>query len=158
MGILSDALRKLTGAAGAAGPQATGNPLLHHVLDMINDPSTGGLQGLVNKFNAGGLGGIVSSWVGTGQNQAISPQQVTQALGTSHVQQIAQASGKPVSAVAAELALLLPTVIDKLTPQGSIPQGSALAQGLTMLKNTLGAAAAPGAPAASTTPPTGSSR
>ena len=153
MGILSDALRKLTGAAGAASPQAGGNPLIQHVLSMLNDPSTGGLQGLVDKFHAKGLGGIVNSWVGTGQNQPISAEQITQALG-SHVQQIAQASGTPASGVAQQLAALLPTVIDKLTPQGSVPAGGALAQGLAMLKNTLGAAAAPGAPATSPTPPT----
>jgi len=153
MGIL-DALRKLTGAAGGANPQAGGNPLLQHVLNMINDPSTGGLQGLVDKFKAQGLGGIAASWVGTGQNQPISAQQITQALG-SHVQQIAQASGTPASGVAQQLASLLPTVIDKLTPQGQIPAGGALAQGLAMLKNTLGAAAAPpGAPNPTTTPPT----
>ena len=146
MGIL-DSLRKLTGAMGAANPQAGGNPLLNHVLTMINDPNTGGLQGLVDKFHAQGLGGIVSSWVGTGQNQAITAQQITHALGADRVQQVAQASGTPVSAVAAQLATLLPSVIDKLTPQGSIPQGNALAQGLAALRNTLGAAAAPGASA-----------
>jgi len=151
MGIIGDALRKLTGAPGAASPQAGANPLLQHVLTMINDPSTGGLQGLVDKFHAQGLGGIVNSWVGTGQNQPVTPAQITQALGP-HVQQIAQASGTSVSGVAAQLAALLPTVIDKLTPQGTIPAGGALAQGLAMLRNTLGGAAAPGAPA--TTPPT----
>ena len=153
MGIL-DALRRVSGAFGAANPQAGGNPLVNHVLTMINDPNTGGLQGLVDRFHSQGLGGIVSSWVSTGQNQAISPDQITRALGADRVQQAAQASGTPVSAVAAQLAALLPTVIDKLTPQGSIPQGSALTQGLAALKNTLGAAATPGASATPTTPQT----
>ena len=153
MGILGDALRKLTGAQGAATTAAGGNPILQHVLTMINDPSTGGLQWLLDKFHAQGLGGIVNSWVGTGQNQAISPQQITQALGNTHLQQIAQASNTPVSAVATQLAALLPTVIDKLTPTGSVPTSGALAQGLAMLRSTLGAAA-PGAPTTSTTPPT----
>jgi uncharacterized protein YidB (DUF937 family) len=154
MGFISDALAKLTGTGSTTGPQAGGNPLLQHVLELINNPATGGLQGLVDKFHANGLGSIVSSWVGTGQNQAISPQQITQALG-SHVEQIAQKTGAPASAVASQLAALLPNVIDKLTPQGSIPTGGALAQGLAMLKNTLGASAAPAAGSTSTTPPTG---
>jgi uncharacterized protein YidB (DUF937 family) len=158
MGTLGDVLRRVTGAFGTATPQAGGNPLLNHVLNMINDPGTGGLQGLVDRFHSQGLGGIVNSWVSTGQNQAISPEQITRALGADRVQQAAQASGTPASAVAAQLAALLPTVIDKLTPQGSIPQGSAIAQGLAALRNTLGAAAAPGAPATPTTPQTRSPR
>jgi len=158
MGMLSDALRRVTGAFGAASPQAGGNPVLNQVLNMINDPKTGGLQGLVDRFHAQGLGSIVNSWVSTGQNQAISPEQITHALGADRVQQAAQASGTPASAVAAQLAALLPNVIDKLTPQGSVPQGGALAQALATLKNTLGAAATPGAPATPTTPQTRSPR
>ena len=153
-GLVSQALSTAQPAPGAAGANANPGEIVNAVIGLINNPATGGLQGLVDKFHANGLGSIVSSWVGTGQNQAISPQQITQALG-SHVEQIAQKTGAPASAVASQLAALLPNVIDKLTPQGSIPTGGALAQGLAMLKNTLGASAAPAAGSTSTTPPTG---
>jgi uncharacterized protein YidB (DUF937 family) len=150
MGILGDLAARISGAYGGA-PGAGGNQLAHSVLQMLNDPSTGGLQGLVQRFHDQGLGSIVSSWVGTGANQAISADQMTHALGATGVQQLAQNSGRPAASVAAELAALLPGLIDKLTPAGTIPQGGALAQGLALLKNSLGAT--PAAPAAPTTPP-----
>ena len=151
MGFLSDLAAKLTGGAGAATPATGGNPLVNGVLQMLSDPNTGGLQGLVQKFHDKGLGTIVSSWVGTGANQAISPDQLTHALGADRVQQLAQAAGKPAGSVASELSALLPMMVDKLTPTGAVPGGSALAQGLAALRGSLGAAqAAPPAP----TPPT----
>jgi uncharacterized protein YidB (DUF937 family) len=144
MGFLGNIAARLSGASGSTAP-AGGNPLVHNVLQMLTDPNTGGLQGLVQKFHDKGLGSIVSTWVGTGANQPISPDQLTHALGADRLQQVAQSTGKPAGAVASELAALLPTLIDKLTPTGTIPQGSALAQGLAALRNSL-SAAAPGAP------------
>ena len=53
MGILD----KLAGMFGGSQPQGgAGNPLVHHILTMISDPSTGGLQGLVQSFHDKGLG------------------------------------------------------------------------------------------------------
>ena len=150
MGILGNlAARILGGSGGTANPAAAGNPLVHSVIQMLSDPRTGGLQGLVQSFHDKGLGGIVSSWVGTGANQPISPDQLTHALGGDRLQQMAQSTGAPVSSVASQLAALLPTMIDKLTPAGTIPESGALAQGLAMLKGPLGAA-----PAAPTSPST----
>lgn len=149
MGILD----KLAGMFGGSQPQGgAGNPLVHHILTMISDPSTGGLQGLVQSFHDKGLGAVVSSWVSTGANQPISPDQVAHALGADRVQQMAQATGVPAASVATQLSALLPTIIDKLTPQGTIPQGGVLAQGLSMLRNSLGAHPAPATPTATTTP------
>jgi len=154
MGILDSIRNLLSGAPGgtATGPQAGGNPLVHHILQMLSDPSTGGLQGLVQQFHDRGLGSVVSSWVGTGANQSITPDQLTHALGAQRVQQMAQASGTPPAAMLSQLTTLLPTIIDKLTPSGTIPESGMLAQGMAMLRQTLGAA--PAAPAAPTSTPT----
>jgi len=143
MGFLDDLKGKLAGALGGATQQGGANPVVTHVLQMLNDPATGGLQGLVQSFHDKGLGGIVSSWVGTGANQPITPDQITHALGADRVNQIAQATGTQQGAAASQLAALLPTIIDKLTPQGKIPEGGALAQGLSALRSALGAPAAP---------------
>jgi uncharacterized protein YidB (DUF937 family) len=142
MGILSDLAARLFGAPGSTTSPAGGNPLAHSVLQMLTDPNTGGLQGLVQRFHDKGLGGIVSSWVGTGANQPITADQLTHALGADRLQQIAQSAGKPTGTAASELAALLPMMIDKLTPTGAIPDGSALAKGLAALRTSLGAASA----------------
>ncbi len=150
MGILDAIKAQVAGAVGGAPAQGggVGNPLVSHVLQMISNPGTGGLQGIVQAFQAKGLGGIVESWVSTGPNQPIAPDQINHALG-DHVQQMAQASGMPANAVATQLSALLPDIINRLTPQGTVPQGGALAQGLSILEKALGAHAAP-----TQTPPT----
>jgi uncharacterized protein YidB (DUF937 family) len=88
----------------------------------------GGINGLVQAFQSNGLGGVVSSWIGTGANQAITPDQIQQVLGSGAVQAMAQKLGVSPGAAGATLAQLLPTVIDKLTPNGTVPEHSNLMQ------------------------------
>jgi len=47
--------------------------LASHAMELINNPETGGLSGLVQQFHDKGLGEIVNSWVGPGGNHR-SPQ------------------------------------------------------------------------------------
>ena len=148
MGILDDIKGKLAGALGGTTAPQGGNAIVNSIFQMLTDPNTGGLQGLVKNFHDKGLGTVVSSWVGTGSNLPITPDQVTQALGANRLQQIAQGAGTHPGAVAPQLAALLPTIIDKLTPTGTVPESSALAQGLAMLRKSMGAA--PTAPTAPT--------
>jgi uncharacterized protein YidB (DUF937 family) len=104
--------------------------------DFISNHSSGsGLAGLVQQFQQKGFGDIVSSWVGTGQNQAISAEQIQQALGSEQIQQFAQQAGMQSSEVSSALAQLLPQVVDKLTPNGQLPAQGDLQ---SMLGNILG--------------------
>ena len=125
-----------------------GGAILSRVVSMINDPNVGGLSGLVQTFESRGLGGIVSSWIGTGANQPISAQQITHALGEDRVQEIAQSTGTSATAVAGQLATLLPALIDKLTPNGTVPESSTLASALSMAQAALGGAKQTEAPPA----------
>jgi uncharacterized protein YidB (DUF937 family) len=54
-------------------------------------------------------------------------------LGHDSVQQAAQSAGVSHSAAASGLAALLPILVDKLTPGGNVPSGSALQSGLSSL-------------------------
>jgi uncharacterized protein YidB (DUF937 family) len=81
----------------------------------------GGVQGIVNQFEQNGLGATVKSWVGTGPNQPITPAQVHQALGPDLLQQLAAKSGLPVQELAEKLSQILPQAVDKMTPNGTIP-------------------------------------
>jgi uncharacterized protein YidB (DUF937 family) len=119
-----------------AGGQSGGNsPLLNVVMQLINNPQTGGLGGLVQSFQQGGLGNIVNSWVSTGQNLPISAEQIQAVLGGGKLQEIAAQLGVSTEQVSGGLADLLPQVVDKLTPNGQVPQGGdLLAQGFDMLK------------------------
>jgi uncharacterized protein YidB (DUF937 family) len=111
------------------------NPLATSVLQMIqNQP--GGLQGMVQCFQQKGLGGVVSSWVGTGANSPITADQVHEVLGSDQVKALAARAGINPDTASAAIAQMLPTIVDKLTPNGSVPDHSSVMDMATsMLKN-----------------------
>ena len=82
----------------------------------------GGLQGVVNQFEQNGFGSTVQSWVSTGPNHPISPDAVQQTLGPELLQQLAARSGLSVQELTQKLAQVLPQAVDKMTPDGTIPQ------------------------------------
>jgi uncharacterized protein YidB (DUF937 family) len=119
MGLLDNlenqALGKVMGSAGGS------NPLVAGLLQMIqNQP--GGLSGLVQTFEQKGMGGLVSSWVSTGPNPPISPDQVHEALGSDQVKALAAKAGISPDAASAAIAQVLPGLVDKLTPNGAVPE------------------------------------
>lgn len=122
---------KLSGGEGQ-------NPLLETIMGLVNNPETGGLTGLVETFKRKGLGDVVSSWIGTGQNQPVSGEQIQQVLGDEQIEQIAEKTGASKDEVAGGLATLLPGIIDKLTPGGTLPEAGLLQQGLSMLTGKFG--------------------
>ena len=130
-------LKNQTGNQAAAGSADHG--LLESVIGMITDPQSGGLSGLIEKISQGGLGEQVASWVGTGKNLPVSAEQIQAALGSPFIQDLAAKFGINTSDVAGSLAGLLPQVVDKLTPDGQVPQDSGLLEmglkGLTSLLN-----------------------
>jgi uncharacterized protein YidB (DUF937 family) len=117
----------------AAGKVAGSNPAAAEILQMIqNHP--GGLSGLVQSFQTNGLGGLVNSWTGTGENQAVSSAQIQQVLGSDKIQAIAQKLGISPEVASSTLSQLLPTMVDKLTPNGQVPEhGSLLQMGESVL-------------------------
>ena len=130
MGFFDDLVGKVTGAV--KGPEGQGG-LVEGVLGLLTNKETGGLEGLMQSFNQQGLGDIISSWVGTGNNAAITPDQVQEVLGSDVIQQLAEKSGVSVDAAKAQLSELLPGLIDKLTPEGKIPEGGLLDKGIGLL-------------------------
>jgi uncharacterized protein YidB (DUF937 family) len=111
------------------------NPLASGLLQMIqNQP--GGLQGLVQSFHDKGMGGLVSSWVGSGANCPITADQIHQVLGSDQVKALAAKAGISPDAAGSAIAQLLPGLVDKLTPNGSVPDHSnVLAMASSMLQN-----------------------
>ncbi|NTV68965.1 MAG: DUF937 domain-containing protein [Azonexaceae bacterium] len=131
MGLLDSVVGALAG-----GQSGGDNPLLNIVMQLVNNPQTGGLGGLLQSFQQGGLGDVVKSWVSTGQNLPISAEQIQAVLGGGQLQNIAAQLGVSPDQASGSLADLLPQVVDKLTPNGQLPEGGdLLAQGLDMLKN-----------------------
>jgi len=118
--LIQAALSMLTNQSGAGGADAGG---------------ISGLDGLLNQFHNAGLTDVVQTWIGNGQNQAVSPDQVQQALGGGQLEQLAQAAGISPDEAASHLSEILPGLIDKLTPNGQVP---AAGGGLGNLAGILG--------------------
>ena len=132
MGLLDSVLGAVAGnAQGGSGGlsdiigMVSKNPdLLKAAAGMLgNDGGLGGLDGLVSKFQQAGLGDVIGSWIGSGANQAISPDQLTNVLGSDALGGIASKLGLDQGDVAGQLSNLLPGLVDKLTPAGQAPAG-----------------------------------
>jgi uncharacterized protein YidB (DUF937 family) len=134
MGLLDGMAKGFLGSILGSG--SSQNPLMDIVFGLIANPQTGGLQGLIQTFNEKGLGDAVSSWISTGENQPVSGNQIQRVLGGNFIQGIAQQLGSSKSEVSGGLANLLPQIIDKLTPNGSLPESDQLSQGLELLRKS----------------------
>ena len=109
------------------------NPLATGLLHMINN-TPGGLSGMLQSFHDQGLGGLMTSWIGTGQNLPISADQIQHVLGSEQVKELAAKAGISPDIASNALSQLLPTLVDKLTPNGQLPQHSSLLEtGMSIL-------------------------
>lgn len=135
MGLFDEAMSLAKGqlAEGAEGESG----VLGAIMGLINNPQSGGLSGLVSQLSQGGLGEAVASWVGTGANQPVSADAIQQALGNGKIQELAAQAGIAPDMLSSGLAQMLPGVIDKLTPNGEVPSGDLMEQGLSLLKGKL---------------------
>ncbi|MBZ9998506.1 MULTISPECIES: YidB family protein [unclassified Mesorhizobium] len=82
----------------------------------------GGLGGLLDKLKNSGHGNVADSWVGTGQNQPINANDLGNAIGPQVIREIAQRTGLDEQELLKQLSAALPGIVDKLTPNGQVPQ------------------------------------
>ena len=125
MGLLDDVLA-MAGSAGAQQSQHAS--ALGAILSYLNSPQVGGLAGLQSMFQQGGLGHIISSWIGNGQNLPISASQLQNVLHGGALNQAAQQAGMDTSQLTGLMSTLLPHLVDKVSPNGQLPDASALQQ------------------------------
>ncbi len=144
MGLLDSVVGALGNSqgGGSGGGQAE---LLKAVVGMLGQGGgagggagdLGGLTGLASKFQQSGLGDVMNSWIGTGENKPIAPDALGGVLGNDMVAGMAKQLGVNNNDLLGQLSQLLPQVVDKLTPNGQIPQAGA-AGGMGDLAGLLG--------------------
>jgi len=102
--------------------------------EMFNQ--NGGLNGVLDKLKAGGLGDAAASWVGKGANLPVSADQISSALGSGAIADMAAKFGISPDTLSAQIAQHLPAVIDKMTPNGEVTadSGNILSSVLGMFK------------------------
>jgi uncharacterized protein YidB (DUF937 family) len=137
MGLLGTLEQQIGGnLLGNLGGNQQG-ALLQSVMGLVS--KSGGLSGLVNKFNQNGLGQHIQSWIGKGENLPITGEHVQQVFGDDQIQQVAQQAGVEPAHASNLIAKLLPTLVDKLTPQGQPVNDAEAHQGLSaMMSGGLG--------------------
>jgi len=96
--------------------------------DQAHAAMSGGLDELLQRFQQSGYGDIVNSWIGTGSNRPVAPDQLNQALSPETVDELSQQTGVPRHEVLSELSQALPTMVDRLTPEGRIPDQQEMAR------------------------------
>jgi len=134
MGFLDDVVGKVKETIGGGEHSALAN----EILGLLSGGSEGGgLQGLIHSFKEKGLGDIVSSWVGTGQNLPISGDQLKTGLGADLIGRLAAKVGVSPDVATSKLTEILPGIVDKLTPEGTVPESGLLQQGLNFLRGNL---------------------
>ena len=132
---LGDMLGRVTD--GADGNRASGDP----GADATNS-TTGGLGGLLGGLLGGKLGGsgvsgglgdliqtmaggghrdIADSWVQTGSNREPNARQLEEALGADTLEKLGQQTGLGREELLSRLQAVLPSAVDKMTPQGRLP-------------------------------------
>ena len=120
MGLLDIAGDLLGGQSGGG----TNAALLNAVTGMLASGSpVGGLPGLVQLLQTSGLGDVVGSWVGAGENKPVSAQQLQAALPSDMLAGLTKQLGGSQGDLLGQLSQMLPQLIDKLTPDGIVPEG-----------------------------------
>jgi len=132
MGIFDSIAGQVLGRNGGAQ-----NSLLNAVMSMVGNQKAGGLSGLVEQFKGNGLEDIINSWVGTGKNLPITPEQIQQGLGEKAVSSLASQAGLSSQEVTAKLSQLLPQIVDKLTPDGTVSQSNVMSKGADLLRGLM---------------------
>lgn len=110
-GGMGDILGQILGGGGGVGGGQMG---------------AGGLGSLIEGFQRAGYGEQASSWVGTGQNSSIPPEAIEQVFGRGGLAEIARQAGVSEADAAQGLSQLLPEVVDRVTPNGDVPDLDAL--------------------------------
>lgn len=135
MGLFGQIAGAVGGGLGRQGNLGGNSSLLSAIMQLVSNPQGGGLSGLLASFHQAGLGDAADSWVSTGQNKPVSPGDVQRALGDERVGSFASQLGVSREEASGQLAEALPQVVDKLTPDGAVPQeGDLMSRGVDLLK------------------------
>ena len=122
-GGLADILGQVLGGSGGRG--GTGGGL-------------GGLGGLLEQLQRAGFAAEADSWVGRGQNRPLPPDAMGSVFGREGIEEIARRTGFSADDVSRGLSQLLPEVVDRVTPNGEVPDLDSLSASVDDLARRMG--------------------
>src|SRR6185295_2995273 len=106
-------------AGGPAGTQPQSGSILD---DIANKFGAGdALRQVLDRFKAAGSGDKVDSWVKQGPSQPIQPHEVEAAIDPETLDALSKQTGLSREELLRRLANELPDAVDKMTPEGRLP-------------------------------------
>lgn len=126
MGLLDELVGSLTASDRNVSNDQAGALVRGVLASLAGGGQEAGIEGLSRRLQGAGLGDVISSWIGAGANQPVEPSALDRALRGSPLEGVASRAGLGGIAGAAALAVLLPKLIDKLTPGGQVPPAERL--------------------------------
>lgn len=130
-GGLGDILGSLLGGAGGGGLGAGSGGMQGGGLGGLLAGGgglgglLGGLAGMLGGMRGRGLSQQVDSWVSPNENQPVSAQDLEQHFDPRDLDEAAQQAGTDRASLLEELRHVLPQFVDRMTPQGTLPQPGA---------------------------------
>jgi len=128
-----DILNTIQSALGGGDKK---DDLMSSVMGLLG--GQGGLDKMIGQFASKGLGDVIGSWVSTGKNLPVSGDQLQSVLGKDTINNLASKLGMDKGALTSQLTNLLPNVVDKLTPNGKVPDGDIVSQATDLLGGLFG--------------------
>lgn len=114
--------------------------LLGQVLGGGTTTRQGGLGALLGQLEQAGFGDQVRSWVGTGQNVPIPADAIARLFGDGGLAEIARRAGVSQPDAARGLSELMPELVDRMTPNGRMPDDDDLLANVDALAKRFGLA------------------
>ena len=106
--------------SGDAGTNVDLSSLTSALSELTGGDGGFDIGGLLQKFESGGLADMVSSWLGDGDNAGISPDQISNVLGSDKLSEFAAKLGLSPDEAAGGLSEALPQMVDKASSGGSL--------------------------------------
>jgi len=132
----------ISGAAEKFGLGDKAGTLLSALLALMTNQKTGGFSGFLDLFKSKGLGDLATSWITGGDNADITGDQIQSVLGADTISGLAEQTGIPADKATSALGFMLPQVVDKLTPDGEVPDDEGILSTIGDLLSGWGGAAA----------------
>ena len=96
-------------------------PDLGKLWKQLTDNIGDSMSDVLDKLKNSSIGEQVQSWIGKGENKPVNADQLTQAIGQDKMEKIAQQAGTTPEQAAKTMAAKLPGMVDKMTPDGQLP-------------------------------------
>jgi uncharacterized protein YidB (DUF937 family) len=99
--------------------QGASGSLLDRIAESVGGGS--GLRDVLDRFRNSGSADQVDTWVQQGANQPLEPHQVEAAIDPETLQELSEQTGLSRDELVKRIALDLPEAVDKMTPDGRLP-------------------------------------